>query len=260
MAPVYSQNGYPANDESLVSSRLIPGTTRRLRLRNGPAGDLLLAFAGEFDRLVENIDAPQEVMDDWGYAERPIRGGTELSNHASGTAEDLNATKHPLGTAPSASFHPVQIAAIHKLLARAQGCIRWGGDYVGRKDPMHFEIVKGEAACRAALANFRNAPPQEDDDMQPDTKFRSQDYAKKPGTVGFAFEHERQQLAAIRSMVDTLEPGQRALAAAVAAQVIAAQRAMLVEAVADIVPEEQVDAILDRLGERLQADAAPAQA
>lgn len=163
---VNSQNGYPANNVNLTSSRRVPGSNRSIRVRNGPAGDLLLWFAGQFDAHVEDIDPGQ--LDDWGYAERPIRGGVELSNHASGTAIDLNAPRHPLNTSPAASFSQSQIGEIHRLLALAGGCIRWGGDYVGRKDPMHFEIVKNEALCQSVL-NKLNAPvpvaPIGDDDM-----------------------------------------------------------------------------------------------
>jgi len=156
-----SQNGYTANDPGKVSSRLVPGTTRRLTVRNGPAGDLLLWVAGQFDKLVEDIE--QGILDDWGYAERPIRGGTELSNHASGTAIDLNATSHPLATDPPANFSKAEIDAIHAIVGRTQGCVRWGGDYSGRKDGMHFEIVRDEAACAAALAALTSG---EEDDMQ----------------------------------------------------------------------------------------------
>lgn len=40
------------------------------------------------------------------------------SNHASGTAIDLNATRHPLGTIAAHSFTKKQIAAIHARLKR----------------------------------------------------------------------------------------------------------------------------------------------
>lgn len=146
-----SQNGYPANNRSLVSSRVIPGTSRKIALRNGPAGDLLLWFAAAFDRHVEDIEAP--VLDDWGYAERPIRGGTQLSNHASGTAIDLNATRHPLGA--RGTFSPARAAAIRVLLNSCEGCVRWGGDYTGRKDEMHFEIVRSEGDCGRVLEKLR---------------------------------------------------------------------------------------------------------
>lgn len=160
---VVSQNGYTANDASKVSSRLVPGTTRRLTVRNGPAGDLLLWVAAQFDKLVEDIE--QGILDDWGYAERPIRGGTELSNHASGTAIDLNATAHPLATDPPANFSAAEIARIREIVGRTQGCVRWGGDYSGRKDGMHFEIVRDEAACARALSALTSG---EEDDVTPE--------------------------------------------------------------------------------------------
>lgn len=150
-----SQNGYPANNIALTSVNRIPGTQRSIRLRNGAAGDLLLWVLGQFDRLVEDIDVGQ--LDDWGYAERPIRGSTVLSNHASGTAADANATRHPLGTEPSATFSRDQITTIRAIVARTEGCVRWGGDYVGRKDPMHFEIIAPEARCAAVLAKLTAA-------------------------------------------------------------------------------------------------------
>ncbi|MFF5988129.1 GH25 family lysozyme [Prauserella flavalba] len=159
-----SQNGYTANDITFTENTLIPGTERKIRLRKGPAGELLRWFAGRFDALVETIDNDGE-LDDWGYAERPIRGGTELSNHASGTAIDLNAPEHPLGAV--GTFTAAQVRTIRSLLDQAQGCIRWGGDYVGRKDEMHFEIVKNEAACEKALAAVGGGG---DEDMQADER------------------------------------------------------------------------------------------
>jgi hypothetical protein len=151
-----SQNGYIANDRSKVSSRFVPGTTRKLTVRNGPAGDLLLWVASQFDARVEDIE--QGVLDDWGYAERTIRGdSTTLSNHASGTAIDLNATAHPLGTAPSANYSASEVAQIRAVVARTEGCVRWGGDYTGRKDGMHFEIVASEQRCAAMLAKLTAA-------------------------------------------------------------------------------------------------------
>lgn len=165
-----SQNGYSANDITLTAVRTIPGTNRKIRLRTGPAGDLLLWVLGQFDVLVEDIDAGQ--LDDWGYAERPIRGGTELSNHASGTAADVNAVRHPLGTDPVATFSKAQISTVRAIVARTEGCVRWGGDYVGRKDPMHFEIVAPESRCAAVLHKLTaaggGAGTIGDDDMTPD--------------------------------------------------------------------------------------------
>lgn len=152
-----SQNGWRANDRSVVTTRNVPGSAVRLAVRNGPPGDLLLEVASLFDRMVENID---DVADDWGYAERPIRGSsTTLSNHASGTAIDLNATRHPLGTSPSANFSDGQIRTIRAIISATGGVVRWGGDYSGRKDPMHFEILDGktEKDCGTALSRLRTS-------------------------------------------------------------------------------------------------------
>lgn len=155
-----SQNGWRANDRSVVSSRPVPGTDVSLTVRNGAPGDLLLEVAARFDREVEDIDNGAAGLDDWGYAERQVRGGSDLSNHASGTAVDLNAPRHPLGTAPEASFSASQITTIHGIIAITADVVRWGGDYTGRKDPMHFELNDGTtfAQCEAALAALRGAP------------------------------------------------------------------------------------------------------
>jgi hypothetical protein len=97
-----------------------------------------------FDGKLENLDEP--VHDDWGYAYRPIRGySSTLSNHSSGTAMDLNATDHPLGV--DHTFSPAEVNAIHARLRLYKGTIRWGGDYSGRKDAMHFEINADIREC-----------------------------------------------------------------------------------------------------------------
>lgn len=143
-----SQNGWVANNRSLVSSRQVPDTDVRLTVRNGIPGDLLLWVAEQIDKRVESIDNGRGALDDWGYAERPIRGGVELSNHASGTAIDLNAPRHPLGAVNT--FNAGQRAEIRKIIAETGGAVRWGGDYVGRKDDMHFELDKDLAGVTRA--------------------------------------------------------------------------------------------------------------
>lgn len=152
-----SQNGYTANDQSRTQVWTIPGTSRTVRLRKGSPGELLTLWAAWFDKNVEDVEGG--VFDDWGYAERPIRGSTTtLSNHASGTALDLNATRHVLGKRDT--FTAAQTKAIRDHLKTFDGCIRWGGDYQNRADEMHFEIVASVAKCDATLEKVkaRNAP------------------------------------------------------------------------------------------------------
>lgn len=74
---------------------------------------------------------------------RPVAGKTTgYSNHASGTAVDINATQHVLGKAPERSLSGKAIATIRARLrwAKFGGVVRWVGDYNGGKVVMHAEI------------------------------------------------------------------------------------------------------------------------
>ena len=140
-----SQNGYRANDRSLIASYSIPGG--KVSLRKGDVATVLVYFANRFHSEVEPLKWPGN----WGYAERKIRGGSSLSNHASGTALDLNAPAHYLGA--SGTFSAKQVRAIDRILKDCGGVLRHGKDYRGRKDEMHVEINAGTAAvARVAKA------------------------------------------------------------------------------------------------------------
>lgn len=147
-----SQNGWPVNPPR--RTRTVPGTGVRLTVADGPAGDVLLYVATQFDRRVEDLDPGQP--DDWGYANRPIIGSTTTSNHASATAVDLNATRHPLGA--RGTFTAAQRAEIHRILAEVEHVVRWGGDYTGRVDDMHFEINAPAARVAAVAAHLGTVP------------------------------------------------------------------------------------------------------
>ena len=132
-----SHNGWTASKDPAaidIKSYQVPGTKVKLRCAEAVA-PLLIGFAKDFHELIEPID--EGALDDWGYAFRNIRGVTEkLSNHASGTAIDLNAPKHPLG---AVGTFPAEKVPMIRALAKKYG-LRWGGDYLNRKDEMHFEI------------------------------------------------------------------------------------------------------------------------
>ena len=132
-----SYNGYPASKDPAeigIKSYSVDGTALRLRCANS-VGPLLAAFAAEFHELIEPID--EGGLDDWGYCFRMVRGTTDkLSNHSSGTAIDLNATRHALG---KVGTFPAEKVPMIRALAKKYG-LKWGGDYVNRKDEMHFEI------------------------------------------------------------------------------------------------------------------------
>lgn len=143
-----SQNGWPASSDPKsigIESYIVPGTKLKLRVCNKVA-PVLINFASEFNQLVEKLEGKQ--LDDWGYAFRQVRGSTDmLSNHASGTAIDLNANRHPL--AQKDTFKPKQIDAILELIDKYN--IGWGGLWKRRVDEMHFEIIEGPKAVKATI-------------------------------------------------------------------------------------------------------------
>ena len=146
-----SQNGWDASKvraEIDIDSFPVPGTSIKLTC-NKAVAPLLVGFAAEFHLLIEPID--EGSLDDWGWCYREVRGSqTVLSNHASGTAVDLNAKIHPLG---KAGTFPLQKVAMIQALARKYG-LRWGGDYTGRKDEMHFEIALSQAKVAKLIGSL----------------------------------------------------------------------------------------------------------
>jgi len=90
----------------------------------------------------EHYDKDQSKIEAYGldrfggtFNFRPIRGSTHLSNHAYGCAIDIDPDHNPLGATHGRM--PPDVVALFK----AEGW-RWGGDYHGRKDWMHFEAVR----------------------------------------------------------------------------------------------------------------------
>lgn len=148
MTGLLSQNLYSANDRSVIAQYSLPGG--KVALRAGDVSVVLLWVANQFHQRVEPLEWPGV----WGYAERLIRGSSAtLSNHASGTAIDMNAPRHPLGVV--GTFSTAQVRAIHDIVAFTNGAIRWGGDYIGRRDEMHFEVNAGAAVVKAAADRIR---------------------------------------------------------------------------------------------------------
>ena len=148
MTVATSQNGWLANNRSVIASYSLPGGGK-IAVRKGDVATILVYVAKRFDSEVEKLKWPGN----WGYAERPIRGSRTTSNHASGTAIDLNAPRHPLGK--RGTFSKKQVRAIKKILADCGGVVRWGGNYVSRADEMHFEINAGSAAVRRVAQAIR---------------------------------------------------------------------------------------------------------
>jgi hypothetical protein len=131
-----SQNGWPVildpYDERLVA---LPGVTGGVR-----AGDVATVLGNVVARIDAEI-APVEETSSWGWAHREVRGGGDVSNHASGTAVDVDAPQHPMGE--EGTFAPDELATLRSILEDVAPAVVWGGDFDGRKDEMHFEVVGG---------------------------------------------------------------------------------------------------------------------
>lgn len=142
-----SQNGWSVIGSGDLDKAAFPGTSivPLPGIRKGDVATVLHYVGQQFNARVEALYNPGC----WGYANRAIIGGSDTSNHASGTAIDLNAPSHPLGK--SGTFSQSQLNAIREILNHLEGVVRWGGDYAGRKDEMHFEIVgNSEQVARIA--------------------------------------------------------------------------------------------------------------
>ncbi len=150
-----SQNGWPVDPPR--RARTIPGTNVRVTVADGPAGDVLMHVLGQVNSRVEDIsmNSDRGEADDWGYANRNVRGSEAISNHASATAVDINATRHSLGARDT--FTAEQSAEIRRILAEVDNVVRWGGDYTGRRDEMHFEIVGSQAEVARVAERLRQA-------------------------------------------------------------------------------------------------------
>lgn len=152
-----SQNGFPGlmDGDHRLYTWTIPSKTGsiRIRLRSGSTGFLIVHFILWWSEALEPVFG--KVLDDWGWAYRPVRGAEVLSNHASGTAADINATKYPLGLD---GMHPADQRKIRRRLPFYRGCLRWGGDYRNRLDQMHIEIDQPLAKCEKVARLLMKTP------------------------------------------------------------------------------------------------------
>jgi hypothetical protein len=143
-----SENGWEVikdqSDKKLTVIRLAK-TGIPLRLHKD-AARLLAYVAVRFDREVSSLKQGNKpgFQDEGGYNFRKIDHSTKYSNHASGTAIDLNWQKFPMFRRRMTAK---QVAACRAIVADCGGLVRWGGDYSpARVDQMHFEIAPGVTA------------------------------------------------------------------------------------------------------------------
>ena len=133
-----SSNGWPASavqtDIEIQIFTIVKGI-KPVRLRCAKAvAPLLIAACKEWHKGVEKL-ATGEVQ---GYMYRDIRGGSGLSNHASGTAVDIWPSRHPQGD-KDGNFTQEQQDIVLAICEKYG--LRSGGTYKRAKpDWMHIEV------------------------------------------------------------------------------------------------------------------------
>lgn len=148
-----SYNGWRASSDpaaiGINRNAVARGTTVHFPpgLKSGDVALVLGYVAGELHRRVEK--AGEGV---WGYAYRQNRNANNLSCHASGTAFDWNAPRHPNGKA--GTFTAKQVATIKAILAEVEHSVKWGGDFSHTKDEMHFEICVNTTTLHAVATRL----------------------------------------------------------------------------------------------------------
>lgn len=160
----YSYNGWSASKTLAIRPLVVQGESFSPGVRDDD--DVYTVFKWLAEQLHERVEpivkSDWHQADDWGYSYRENRNDpNSLSCHASGTAIDYNATRHPNGVSTRSTFTSAQVQEIHDILDELDGVIRWGGDYTGTPDAMHFEIIKPKERVAAVARLLR----EEEDDM-----------------------------------------------------------------------------------------------
>jgi peptidoglycan hydrolase-like protein with peptidoglycan-binding domain len=135
-----SYNGWPASPDPKAIG-IVPLTVARHSfpggVKGGDVATVFRYFLVNYHLRVESL-ALGSSPDEWGYSYRQNRNANNLSCHASGTAVDVNATRHPNGARNTLSS--AAVARLRVLQHEVGGVIKWGGDFSTTKDEMHHEI------------------------------------------------------------------------------------------------------------------------
>lgn len=136
--------GKPWADGGLLTNAPVPfrmtyegALVRGIRCHVKVAPALTAALAAVWDAYGRDqaaLEATHLTRYSGAYNYRPIRGSSRLSCHAFGAAVDFDAEHLPLGRPNPPGGIPAKVVDIFK----AHGAF-WGGEYISRKDPMHFQ-------------------------------------------------------------------------------------------------------------------------
>lgn len=145
----------PSNPEAIritdgwADRSIVTVTVPQLIGISGAPKDGRVSFNGQVERQLRGLFGAWEkagllpLVTSWGgsWAPRFIRGSrTSLSNHAWGTAFDINVPENGLGAVPALVGKKGSVRELVSL-AYEHGFF-WGGWFTGRPDGMHFEVAR----------------------------------------------------------------------------------------------------------------------
>ena len=159
-------------------------TTAQLRVLwspacTGPCASVPLFGGASISVRASTVEAWQAlnaVLIKWDYKATPpdcgayncraITGGTQYSLHAYGIAADLNWQQNPYGPVLITDMPRGMVDEIKAIRTNnGVGVFRWGGDYSGNKDAMHYEIVASPAEIATGIATGSQPIPKPEDEM-----------------------------------------------------------------------------------------------
>lgn len=161
-------------------------------------GDVTVVFTYLITALATRVESFNDGYGCWGHNYRAnVNNPDTLSCHASGTAIDWQAPKHPNGV--SGTYTAAQYAEISKILQELDSVVRHLRGY----DEMHFEIRGSAAQVKVVADKIRNGTigtytPGDDNMALSD--------ADKAWVTQKLNESESQVMAAVRaSLADTVQ-------------------------------------------------------
>ena len=141
--------GWPSDNSSKMTTVRAAGIALSVRAELAPLIEWLLNQTAGHGYGLRHGEC-------WGFANRAIRGTNRPSNHSWGLAVDLNAPANPMSAQLITDMPPSMV----ELWRSKQ--FRWGGDYRGRKDAMHYEFMGTPDDARRLAAEVGaggGAPP-----------------------------------------------------------------------------------------------------
>ena len=168
-----SYNGWPATQSGDGIDRNFIAAGQKF-----PGGVRAGAVATIFRWLIEKLNTVEPIVAgwNWGYEYRAnVNNPSTLSCHSSGTAIDYNAPNHPNGA--RGTWSSAQVSAIRGFLAQLDGVVRWGYDFTGTKDEMHFEIIGSDADVNRVAASLGD-PGKPGNPVEEDMPLTDADVAK----------------------------------------------------------------------------------